>query len=69
VAQTALGAATLVIDKNDTAVQTLSNQVTSKGGTTEAGLKILSKHNFESIINQVVNAAKNRSKELSTKSE
>ena len=40
------------------------NKVASKGGTTEAALKVFKKRNLEAIVKQAVKAAKDRSKEL-----
>ena len=43
----------------------LRKAVTSKGGTTEAGLKNLTDNNFQDIIKTTLKAAYLRSKELS----
>lgn len=43
----------------------LRKQVTSKGGTTEAALKVLAKKSYNKIFLQALKAAKKRSKELS----
>ena len=43
----------------------LRNNVTSKGGTTEAALNILNNNNFEKILKEAVFAAKKKSEELS----
>ena len=45
--------------------QKLIDQVTSKGGTTLAGLEILKKNKFTSIIQKCMNQAAKRSKEIS----
>ncbi len=62
-AQTALGAAKMVAEKGaDPAA--LRAVVTSKGGTTEAGLKVLAKGGFERLIHNTVKAAMQRAEEL-----
>lgn len=45
-------------------IPTLIKNVTSKGGTTEAGLKVLSKQKFSSIVKKCIEKAKKRSLEL-----
>lgn len=45
--------------------QILRGKITSKGGTTEAALKVFEKKNLEGIIEEAVTAAANRSEELS----
>jgi len=45
--------------------ETLKNQVTSKGGTTEAGLKMLDNCDFKKIWNKVLQAAYKRARQLS----
>lgn len=65
VTQTAVGAAQMAKTAQNNNIKTLRNNVTSKGGTTEAGLNVLAEHNFEHIIKKVISAAKNRSLELS----
>ena len=65
VVQTAVGAAQMAKTANNNNISSLRTNVTSKGGTTESGLKVLTEHNFEHIINKVIRAAKNRSQELS----
>lgn len=61
--QTVLGAAYLAKEANDHPEE-LRNQVTSKGGVTQAGLKALSDGNFRSLICKTVKAAKVRSIEM-----
>ena len=64
VSKTALGSAKLLAElKEDPAA--LRNKVASKGGTTEAALKIFEKKKFKNIINDAVKAAYKRSRELS----
>ena len=67
VVQTAVGAAQMAKTAENYNISTLRNNVTSKNGTTESGLTVLAEHNFEHIIKKVINAAKNRSQELSKK--
>ncbi len=43
----------------------LRNQVTSKGGTTEAGLKVLDEVQIKSVWDKVLQASKDRAEELS----
>ena len=61
--QTVLGAATLA-QQAEEHPEELRNQVTSKGGTTAAGLQVMSDANFRQIIEETVKAAKNRSIEM-----
>jgi pyrroline-5-carboxylate reductase len=61
--QTLLGAAALLSESGeDPAV--LRTNVTSKGGTTAAGLAVLAEADFEGLIADVVKAAADRSREL-----
>jgi len=61
--QTALGAAQLASQAEESAAE-LRKQVTSKGGTTEAALKVFETNGFFDIVHQAVKAAKERSKDL-----
>lgn len=61
--QTALGAAKLALESSDS-VEQLRQSVTSPGGTTEQGLKVMESANIDKLIGQVVNAANERAKEL-----
>ena len=63
VLQTAYGAGKLAIESADPPA-TLRQKVTSKGGTTEAGLRALSEGNFETLVRQCAEAAAARSAEL-----
>ncbi len=63
VAQTALGAALLVSSKS-LSPQTLREQVTSKGGTTEAAIASLKQDRLENIIQKACLAAKERAEAL-----
>ena len=62
--QTLLGASTLLHQKTGAQAEDLCNEVTSPGGTTEAGLSILKKVDFRKTLLQVLTAARNRSVEL-----
>ena len=65
VLKTALGSAKLLETlKEDPAI--MRAKVTSKGGTTEAAIKVFEFRKFKNIIKDAVKAAKERSKELST---
>lgn len=66
--QTVLGAATLLSGSGeDPAV--LRRNVTSPGGTTQAGLEVLEDNDFAGLIARVVAVATERSRELGTGSE
>jgi len=62
-AQTMLGAAHLCIESDKEPAQ-LREMVTSPGGTTAAGLKVMEEENIREIIIAAVEAATKRSKEL-----
>lgn len=65
VLKTALGSAKLLEAlKEGPAI--LRSKVTSKGGTTEAAIKVFESKKFKNIIKDAVKAARARSKELST---
>ena len=65
VLQTFLGSLLLLLNENDSPTH-LKNSVTSKGGTTEAALKILeNKNGLDALISKAVDKARNRSKKLS----
>lgn len=63
--QTVIGSAALADASPDTPPSTLRKNVTSPGGTTEAGLNTLSDNGFEKIIESAVSAARKRGEELS----
>lgn len=63
VEQTFLGAATLASESTDSFL-TLQNKVTSKGGTTFAGLEALREGQVEEAIAEAANAARRRASEL-----
>jgi pyrroline-5-carboxylate reductase len=62
-AQTALGAARMLVESGASPAS-LRQKVTSKGGTTEAALKVLARGKFNKLINDTVLAAVRRGKEL-----
>ena len=62
--QTIIGASALAYSQKDTKPEILRQNVTSKGGTTEAGLAVLMDGRFEKILTETVAAAKKRSQEL-----
>jgi len=63
-AQTLLGAARMIQESGATP-DVLVNQVVSKGGTTEAGLKVLESSALPEILRATIAAAAKRSRELS----
>ncbi len=63
VLQTAFGAAKLALESEDDAA-TLRQRVTSKGGTTEAALKVLIDGGLSTLFEDAIVAANNRSIEL-----
>ena len=65
-AQTVLGAAELVL-KSGLHPLTLTDQVTSPGGTTLAGLAVLKEREVRSAVMEAVRAATDRSIELGQK--
>ena len=62
-AQTMLGAAKMVLT-GEKSPEALKREVTTPGGTTEAGLKVLDENNIRQILIETVAAAAARSKEL-----
>jgi pyrroline-5-carboxylate reductase len=63
VLQTLIGA-TRMVNQSKTPIAEMIQQVASKGGTTEAGLKVLTQKGFASVIEQTIQAAVLRAKEL-----
>ncbi|MDT8383573.1 MAG: pyrroline-5-carboxylate reductase [Gammaproteobacteria bacterium] len=61
--QTALGAAKMALESSET-VTTLRERVTSPGGTTEQGLRVLAENHIDRLMAQVLQAAADRSREL-----
>ena len=66
-AYTTLHGSLLLSEHNLADLNGLIKNVTSKGGTTEQGLKILSEHDFKKIILLATEAAFNRAKEIGKK--
>ncbi len=62
-AQTALGTGKLLMKKNISPDE-LIDMVSSKKGTTVAGMKVLEKHKIKKILIKTINSAVKRSKEL-----
>ena len=62
-----LAAGALVIETGETPLA-LRTEITSPGGTTAAGLQVMTNSDFPNIVRDAVNAARRRSIELSTKS-
>lgn len=60
-----LAGAALTFEKTGLPLSKLREMVTSKGGTTEAGLKVLKKYKFEKAVQESILAAAKRSRELS----
>ncbi len=61
--QTALGAAKMALE-SDEDIATLREQVTSPGGTTEQGLKVMNNNNIDQLLLDVLEAAHHRAIEL-----
>lgn len=61
--QTALGAAKMALESSE-AVGILRERVTSPGGTTEQGLRVMEEWDIDSLMAQVLKAASDRSREL-----
>lgn len=54
-----------MIERSELSMEQLRKNITSKGGTTQAGLNALSQHDLESVFEDCLRAAVNRSIELS----
>ncbi len=63
VSQTALGAARMVVASGEKPA-VLRRKVTSKGGTTQAGLEVLKRAGFGRLVYDTVKAARERAKQL-----
>ncbi|NOZ53363.1 MAG: pyrroline-5-carboxylate reductase [Gammaproteobacteria bacterium] len=61
--QTALGAARMALESDDN-IATLRQRVTSPGGTTEQGLKVMEENNIDQFMADILDAARKRSIEL-----
>lgn len=66
VQQAMLGAAKMVVENPQTALSTLRENVTSKGGTTAAALDVFNEHQFNQTIAQAMQACVARSQEMET---
>jgi pyrroline-5-carboxylate reductase len=64
VQQTALGAAKIAIESTESPAQ-LRSRVTSPGGTTQKALQVFAAGNFEQLVSNALNAARDRSIEMS----
>lgn len=64
VQQSMLGAAKMVIDNPKLSLATLRENVTSKGGTTAAALKVFNEQDFNGIVAQAMQACVARSQEM-----
>jgi pyrroline-5-carboxylate reductase len=62
--QTALGAAKIALESNESPQQ-LRNRVTSPGGTTQRAIETFEQGNFAQLVSQALHAAKKRSIEMS----
>ena len=65
VQQTALGAAKMAIESDETSAQ-LRQNVTSPGGTTEQAIKTFEEGEFSLLVSKALHAARDRSIEMST---
>jgi pyrroline-5-carboxylate reductase len=61
--QTALGAAKLAMESSDD-VSSLRQSVTSPGGTTEQGLRVMDEHDIDALFKAVLQAAYDQAKQL-----
>lgn len=68
VQQTALGAAQMVVD-NDLPISTLRENVTSKGGTTQAALSTFVDGGLPQLVTKAMNSALQRAKEMAQNSQ
>ncbi|MEJ2309441.1 MAG: pyrroline-5-carboxylate reductase [Gammaproteobacteria bacterium] len=64
--QTALGAARMALESDDSPA-TLRARVTSPGGTTEQAIKLLQQEGLEQLVKRAMTAARDRSIELSSR--
>ncbi|MES2141291.1 MAG: pyrroline-5-carboxylate reductase [Pseudomonadota bacterium] len=62
--QTALGAARMATESGNVAVEQLRQNVTSRGGTTQAAIEILEKGQFSELIEKAMQTAKQRAGDL-----
>ena len=64
VEQTVFGSASMVIKNQDSTIASLREAVTSKGGTTFAGLTKMTEGNFEGIMKNTIQASLDRTYEF-----
>ena len=64
VEQTVFGSVNMVIQNQDTTIAALREAVTSKGGTTFAGLTKMTEGNFEKIMENTIQASLDRTYEF-----
>jgi len=64
VQQTALGAASMVVNNQALEISKLRTNVTSKGGTTQAALQNFTDGKLPELVEASMNAALNRAQEL-----
>lgn len=64
VQQSALGAAEMVVANPQTPIETLRQQVTSKGGTTAAAINIFQQRQIDQTVKQAMQAAVDRAEEM-----
>ncbi len=62
--QMALGTASMCIANPDTPISQMREAVTSKGGTTIEGLKMMTEYHFEEMMSAVVKASMDRTREF-----
>jgi pyrroline-5-carboxylate reductase len=68
VQQTALGAAKIALESSESPAQ-LRQRVTSPGGTTQSALEVFEQGGFKNLVAKALYAARNRSIEMSKKTE
>lgn len=66
VQQSMLGAAKMVVENPQTALSTLRENVTSKGGTTAAALDVFNMRQFDQTVTEAMQACVARSQEMET---
>jgi len=66
VQQSALGAAQMAVENPQFSFATLCENVTSKGGTTEAALNVFYTQELENMVKQAMLACVERSKKMET---
>ena len=69
VQQTALGAAQMVVKNPDDSISQLRENVTSKGGTTQAALNTFTTGGLHDLVSSAMQAAIRRAKEMAQQAE